>query len=185
MTPKEKYTKRVPKPSPASINTGLSALPNSRLLTVIGAPASKKTNDCTAPTNAKLKKALVTESVGPFRVTGHRAAVASLRAVLADVKVASPELYALLGSAGMLCTRLVRGSSSTWSNHSWGFAVDLTIGGVLDNRGDNQVQQGLLDLYRHFRKHGWYWGAEFPTEDAMHFEVALETFNQWVKEGKV
>ncbi|NPT47993.1 hypothetical protein GNZ12_43250 [Paraburkholderia sp. 1N] len=41
-----------------------------------------------------------------------------------------------------------RGSTSTTknSNHSWGTAVDLTIAGVLDTRGDNKVQVGLTLL---------------------------------------
>jgi hypothetical protein len=183
MSASVKYTALVKRPTPDSINSGLSPLPQSRMIALFGAPASKKTVDCTTVTNSKLAGQLVTESVGPFRVTGHRAAVRSLRAVFDDVRTQDPELYALIGTAGMLCARLVRGSNTSWSNHSWGFAIDLTIGGVLDRRGDDNVQVGLLRLYPYFHRHGWFWGAEFPTEDGMHFEVALQTLNKWVEGG--
>jgi hypothetical protein len=32
-----------------------------------------------------------------------------------------------------------------------------------------------LLVYPYFHAEGWFWGAEFPTEDAMHFELADET----------
>ena len=44
----------------------------------------------------------------------------------------------------------------------------------LDPRGDDKVQRGLLAIYRYFHKHGWFWGAEFRVEDAMHFELSQE-----------
>lgn len=150
---------------------------------VFGHPSKEMTKDGTPVTNRKLLAKLVTEDVGPFRVTGHRQAVASLRRVLQNVQRADPEMYESLGSAGMLNARLVRGSRNRWSNHSWGFAIDLTIDGVLDVRGDNKVQAGLMTIYKFFYREGWFWGAEFNTEDAMHFEVAEETFLRWEREG--
>lgn len=178
------YTRTIPEPHPDSINTGLTNLRQKTVMDLFGAPSERKTEDCGPVTNPRLKAKIVTQSVGPFRVTGHKAAVESLAAVLADVKAADPALYELLGTAGMLCARKVRGGES-WSNHSWGFAVDLTIGGQLDNRGDNRVQIGLMRLYPVFYRHGWWWGAEFPTEDGMHFEVADETIRRWAKEGRL
>lgn len=76
----------------------------------------------------------------------------------------------------MLCCRLVRGSRQTASNHSWGVAIDLKIDGELDRPGDGFVQSGLLRAYRFFHEEGWYWGAGFRREDAMHFELAEATF---------
>lgn len=180
------YTRLVPKPSPSSINSGLSNLKASTCARVLGVPSKEKAGtSCIAVSklNPKLREKIVTEDVGPFRVTGHRAAVASLRRVFLHVKASDPELYEALGSAGMLCARLVRGSTSTWSNHSWGLAVDLLIDGKLDRRGDELVQHGLLTLYKHFHREGWFWGAEFNIEDGMHFEVAEQTFLEWEREG--
>jgi hypothetical protein len=174
----DKYTCLMPNPHPDSINSGLTNLRQTTMLNFFGNPSATKSVNCGPVTNPKLKSKLVTKSVGPFRVTGHKTAVASLAEVLAEVKNANEELYSILGSAGMLCARKVRGGES-WSNHSWGFAIDITIGGKLDVRGDNQVQAGLLALYPHFHRHGWWWGSEFPTEDGMHFEVADETVWKW------
>ena len=117
----------------------------------------------------------MTASVGPFRVTGLDIAVQSLARVMDSVRRHDPEVYAQLGTAGMLCCRFVRGSKTVLSNHSWGTAVDLTFGGEVDPRGDGKCQLGLLRVYRFFHQEGWYWGAGFPREDAMHFELADET----------
>jgi hypothetical protein len=180
----ERFTKTIPEPTPDSINTGLTNLRQATVMELFGAPSDRKAEDCGPVTNPRLKAKIVTQSVGPFRVTGHKAAVESLAGVLADVKAADPDLYGILGTAGMLCARKVRGGES-WSNHSWGFAVDLTVGGKLDTRGDGFVQVGLMRLYPFFHKAGWWWGAEFPTEDGMHFEIADETIRKWAKEGRL
>jgi hypothetical protein len=90
-----------------------------------------------------------------------------------------PDVYAVLGTAGMLCCRYQRGSTSAISNHSWGTAIDLTIAKVLDARGDNKVQYGLTLIAPIFNRHGWYWGAMFPTEDAMHFEASKGLVEKW------
>lgn len=178
------YTKLVPKPSAESVNSGRSPLSQSAVMGHFGEPAAVKTVNCGNVSNSKLSKVLVTQDVGPFKVTGHRAAVADLKIIFASIKADNPELYELLGSAGMLCVRKVRGGNA-WSNHSWGFAIDLTIAGMLDPRGDDKVQQGLLDVYGHFRKQGWWWGVEFHTEDAMHFEMSLERFNELKNRGVI
>lgn len=178
------FTKLVPKPSAASINSGRSALAQSAMLEHFGSPAAAKTKDCGKVGNGKLKAAIITENVGPFKVTGHKAAVKDLINIFGWVKEADPELFKALGTAGMLCVRTVRGGSN-WSNHSWGFAIDLTLSGKLDARGDDQVQIGLLTLYKFFHRAGWYWGSEFPTEDAMHFEMSLERFNELRAQGSL
>ena len=177
------YAQLVPCPDPASINSGRTNLRQATMLTLFGPPCDHKSTDCADVTNPKLKPKIVTLSVGPFKVTGHHQAVLSLTNVLADAKAAEPALVAQLGTAGMLCARLVRGSDHTWSNHSWGFAVDLTMGGHLDQRGDNKVQVGLMRLYPYFHHHGWWWGAEFPTEDGMHFEVSDELVRSWSQQA--
>jgi hypothetical protein len=167
----------VPAPHRDSVNTGLSPCSPRTLARLLGTPwhaQARLGKTCGKPT-AEYAKRLVTADVGPFRVTGERLAVASLAKVFADVKRADAELYSSLGTAGMLCVRHVRGLPGVPSNHCWGTAVDLKIRGRLDPRGDGKTQLGLIEVYRHFRDHGWYWGVEFRTEDAMHFELAEET----------
>lgn len=168
----------VGRPEAAAMNSGLSPMKTAELLRIFGHPRKRKdySAQCQSVTNTTLLRHMVTQSIGPFRVTGLNIAVQVFSEAFLDVHRALPELYDCLGSAGMLCCRLVRGSSSTLSNHSFGCALDITIGGQLDVRGDNRVQAGLLALYPYLHAHGLYWGAEYPTEDAMHWELAWETF---------
>jgi Putative peptidoglycan binding domain/D-alanyl-D-alanine carboxypeptidase len=84
----------------------------------------------------------------------------------------------------MLCARFVRGSTSALSNHSWGTAIDLTLDGHLDQRGDARVQVGLARIAPIFNRHGWFWGAGFRIEDAMHFEASDELIRKWHADGK-
>lgn len=164
------YTTLVPRPDRTTLNRGLTSPANRVLLAKFGAPRENYSQNDQPITNAKLAAMMSTESVGPFRVTGLRPAVASLREVMLDVQRSIPDLYNSLSSAGMKVVRNVRGSSTSISNHSWGTAIDLKINGKLDVRGDNKVYHGLVLLAPFFNARGWYWGAGFRTEDAMHFE---------------
>lgn len=179
-----KLTDLLPAPSDASINSNRSPLAQSAMMKHFGAPAKEKTSNCGDVTNPKVKAQIVTADVGPFKVTGNKAAVNDLARIFVSVQKADPELYAALGTAGMLCCRTVRGGSN-WSNHSWGFAIDITLNGRLDARGDDRTQIGLLNLYKYFHQAGWFWGAEFGTEDSMHFEMSLERFTELVRQGVI
>ena len=172
-------------PVPKGINAGLSGCGNKLMLSLLGNPRNSYAADCRPVTNAALSRRIVTENVGPFRVTGFDLAVADLHAIFAEIKVTDPMAYAMLGTAGMLCCRLVRGSKASISNHSWGTAIDLTINRVLDERGDDKVQVALTQIAPVFHKYGWFWGAGFSTEDAMHFEVSAERMTKWKSEGKL
>lgn len=169
---------------PSSVNHGLSGTRNAFMLSLLGNPRSNYGADCRPMTNPKLKGRIVSGvSVGPFKVTGFDLAVESLKQVMSDIKAEQPNVHAALGTAGMLCCRLVRGSTSSVSNHSWGTAIDLKIGGVLDARGDNRVQFGLTLIAPIFNRHKWFWGATFPTEDGMHFEISQQLLKRWHNEG--
>lgn len=165
-------------PTKGSYNTDLSACKPSTLTKVFGRPREQFTSKCQPVTNKSYARRIVTASVGPFRVTGLDIAVASLTRVMDQVRLHDPEAYASVGTAGMLCCRLVRGSKTAISNHSWGTAIDLTFDGVLDRPNNGRCQLGLLRVYRHFHEEGWYWGAGFSREDAMHFELADETIRK-------
>ena len=133
--------------------------------------------------NALAKRMVSGVDVGPFNVTGFGLAVESLKEVMADIKQQQREVYDALSSAGMLCCRLVRGSKSSISNHSWGLAIDLKINGQLDVRGNGTVQFGLTLIAPIFNRHGWFWGAGYSTEDGMHFEISEQKLRRWQKDG--
>jgi hypothetical protein len=171
-------------PIPAGINSGLSAVGNADMIAAFGAPGAK-TTDCSAITNAALAKLTVTASVGPFNVTGLKPVVDAVARVFAAVQSAKPDLYALLGTEGMSCVRLVRGSTTNFSNHSWGTAIDLKIGGVLTPRGSTTVTQGLVALCPFFAAEKFFWGAGFGTPDGMHFEMSAELLAQWKSDGTI
>ena len=171
--------------SRVNLNGSLRGARNKTMLAVFGSPRGSFSEKCQPVTNERLRSLIVTEDVGPFRVTGLRPAVRTLRAILVDVRTAEPDIHDRLGTAGMLCARFVRDSTSAISNHSWGTAIDLTIDGILDARGDNKAQRGLLQIFRHFDNHGFYWGAAFPTEDAMHFEASDDLIREWQAKGEL
>ncbi|MDB5522713.1 MAG: peptidoglycan-binding domain 1 protein [Rhizobium sp.] len=165
------------------LNKDLLPLTNKLMFQVLGNPRGNYSQDCQAVTNLAIRKLIVTEDVGPFRVTGLAPAVDGLRRVFGDIQNELPDIYKALGNAGMLCCRFVRGSNSAISNHSWGCAIDLTLEGKLDFRGDRKAQAGLKAIHPIFNRHEFYWGAAFGTEDAMHFEVSRQLLTKWHDDG--
>jgi peptidoglycan hydrolase-like protein with peptidoglycan-binding domain len=165
-------TRLVPRPKSGTCNKGLVAVSNTFMTDLFGSPRDAYSEDCQPVTNAVLKRNIKTDSVGPFRVSGLAPAVDSLKQIFAQIAQLQPAICPKIGTAGMLCCRYQRGSTTAVSNHSWGTAIDLTINGVLDKRGDGFVQFGLTLIAPIFNQFGWYWGAMFPTEDAMHFEAS-------------
>ena len=89
-------------PIPSGINAGLSSAKRSTMLSVLGMPRGNLDDKCRGVTNPRIKALIVTEDVGPFKVTGLKPAVASLRRVLAKVKEAHPDVHDVIGSSGML-----------------------------------------------------------------------------------
>jgi len=133
----------------------------------------------------KLKALLETRQVGPMRLTLISPALDSLERIFAKLQAAEPDIYAAIGTAGGLCVRYIRGSTSSISNHSFGTAVDIKLQNTLDDFGDGGTQFGLLLLAELFNDEGWYWGATYSREDSMHFEVGEETLRRWLAEGKL
>jgi hypothetical protein len=162
---------RIPKAKVAGYNVGVTSAGNGAMQARFGAPRGTYSQACQGVTNHTLAARMVTRSVGPFVVSGLDNAVTSLATIMTSIALDQRLVYRALGNVGMLCARYVRGSTVNISNHSWGTAIDLTIAGVLDARGDDYVQFGLHLISGIFNSNGWYWGAGFPTEDAQHFEV--------------
>ncbi|MEM9851674.1 MAG: M15 family metallopeptidase, partial [Pseudomonadota bacterium] len=167
-------------------NKGLTNSGSSYLIGLFGRPAENMNNqNCVPMTNPLLRDLVKTEDVGPIRVTMLEPAILSLRQVFRNVKIFEPELYKRIKTAGSLCVRLIRGSTTSVSTHAYGLSVDLNIDGVTDTLGDGKTQLGLVILADFFNKEGWYWGASFGREDSMHFQVSREKIDQWLRQGLI
>lgn len=100
----------------------------------------------------------------------------------------NPALLRRIGTAGAICCRLIKraggGCASSWSNHAFGFAVDMKMDGILDAHGDGCIHKPLFDIAPYFNKYKLYWGAAFSSEDAMHFEVSAQLAATWLAHGE-
>jgi hypothetical protein len=142
-----------------TLNGDLQGARNRTMLELLGNPRGSYSQDCQSPTNARISRLIVARNVGPFTVRGLKPAVDTLEQILAVVKDKEPDIHARLGHVGMLCCRFVRGSNTAISNHSWGTAIDLTIDGVLDDRGNKRAQKGLMQIFKHFNAFGFFWAS--------------------------
>ena len=169
------WTDLVQKPAMGSINSGLTSPSNAFLTELFGKPRKSFTSDCQPIENTEYAKFIATVQIGNFRATGNKAFLDLVAQGFAEMYSKEPSLWNAMGSAGCLCCRLVRGSQTSISDHSWGTAIDFTISGQLDTRGDNLTQKGLARVYDFLYPKGIFWGAGFSTtEDAMHFALSKE-----------
>ena len=166
-------------------NKGVTQPRNKTMLALLGRPREDLGTDCRTITNPKLKDLVETRQVGPIKATMLKPALDSLQRILDKLKADEPDIYAKLGTAGSLCVRLIRGSNTSVSNHSFGTAIDVTLEGQLDPFADGEMQIGLVILAEHFNDEGWYWGGGYNREDGMHFEVGEETLRKWVEDGLI
>ncbi|WP_299596219.1 M15 family metallopeptidase [uncultured Tateyamaria sp.] len=164
-------------------NKNISQPRNRIMREVLGNPRQTYGVNCQSVTNPSLRALLETRQVGPIKVTMIRPALDSLERIMKRLQEQEPDIHAAIGTAGALCARLIRGSSTGISNHSWGTAIDLKLKGRLDGFGDGSTQFGLLLIAELFNEEGWYWGATYSREDSMHFEVGVETLRKWAAEG--
>ena len=159
-------------PARSAINTALIGLPRGQF----GALAAE-------PENTEFRQMLETADLGPFTVTGLRPAVRSLRAIITDISLETPEIYERVGCSEMLACRNVKGSKTIVSSHAWGVALDLTIDGKSYTDGTDAVMEALLKLFPIFNRHGFYWGYAFRLADALHFEASDELVRSWASAG--
>lgn len=183
------FDELVPLPDKSQVNVGLTSVKNARLQELFGNPRSSFTGKCQPVTNKTFAAQIAKRKVGPITVTGLKVALDSLGKIFERVEQEVPGLLSQVTTEGMLCCRRVKLPGgvlgANLSNHSWGIAVDLKIAGVLDKQGDGLAQRGLLILSSYFNAAGWYWGAAFPKEDSMHFEVSAKLLTQWRNEGLI
>ena len=169
-----KLSDKVPIPPKDQMNPNLSSASEATMKAKFGSPGTPKPG-C-GPASATMKPRLVTDNVGPFKVTGLRFAVESLKQIFAEVKAKHPAEFAGVKTEGMWCVRRRNHNPSKFSNHSWGTAIDLFFGTGVVDQGVHLTHRGMLALFPIFNKHGWYWGAEFSGDsvDSMHFELSEE-----------
>ena len=167
---------RVPIPPKDLMNPGLTAVSDAIMRKKFGLPG-KLTKDCSDPVGKFKKRIKFGVDVGPFKVSGLDFAVESLIQIFTEVKSQLPDVFAAVKTEGALCVRHRRKSTTLFSNHSWGTAIDLFFGKDVVPQGLALTHRGNLFLYPFFNRHGWYWGAEFSGDfvDSMHFELATET----------
>lgn len=168
-----------------NLNKGLTVPSPRFLVQTLGMPRPDLNQDCQGITNPRLADLVKEQQVGPITVRMLQPALDSLAHIFATIQSVDPDLYARINTAGALCVRFIRGSTTSVSTHSFGLAVDLNIDGTLDTLGDGQTQLGLTILADFFNAEGWVWGAAYGREDSMHFEVSQEKVLQWVAEGKL
>lgn len=160
----------------------------SDLLRHFGTPADKLSEECTSPTNELLVRQIARVNVGPFTTMMLRAAAESLKAVIAEIEKNDADLSDQMASFGGICVRLLRGSSTAISNHSFGTAIDIgsSIRGLAPfGATSGRAYEYAQKIAPYFEKAGWFWGGRFPTPDPGHFELGKELFDKLVSEGKI
>lgn len=181
------YTAKVRLGPSTDFNSGLNEPSPHNMVDILGWPIkpSQMTEDCKPITSLSIKKHIITSNVGPFTATGYDVAIADLIAIFKEVKRDHPELYAMLGTAGMLCCRFIRGKAVP-SNHSWGMAIDMKVNDILVPLGSPCTLQGLLVLYGYFHKYKWFSGMGYKSrKDSMHFSPSIERIREWRDKGKL
>ena len=88
---------------PPDTNVGISSAKQSTMLGLLGNPRSNYTSECQSIENPALKKLVAFRDLGAFKVRGLLPAVDSLERVVADIRVEQPQIFAALGTMGMLC----------------------------------------------------------------------------------
>jgi hypothetical protein len=163
-------------PPANTFNQNLSSASEATMLQIFGVPGAK-TQNCSPATGAFKQRIVSLVNVGPFKVSGLDIAVQLLKAVFDEAEQQIPNIVAAVKSDGMLCVRHKRMNPNSFSNHSWGTAIDLFFGAAAVDQGVHKTQRGCLQLAPFFNRHGFCWGAGFTgrSVDSMHFELAEQT----------
>lgn len=94
----------------------------------------------------------------------------AIRKTLTDAEIARYRLYEF---GGTFAYRLIRGSASNLSNHSWGIAIDLapSLNELGDARMGDEVNEFPMKVVKAFTDVGARWGGNYKgRRDPMHFE---------------
>ncbi len=110
---------------------------------------------------------------------------AVLQDIDSDLRQNHSRIYQRLGHCGVLSCRLTRISQYVISNHSWGIAIDLTLGGQREIDLTGQDFDDLATIAPVFMNRGLYWGLSFPRPEATHFEASRQLIQAWASEGLI
>ncbi len=179
-------------PVPGNLNKGVQRVSENYMIKTLGHPRTDEKlpppgyDDGTMLTNPKLIRNMVSaNAILKGTGSGLKPAVDSLQTIMDQIQAQMPTVRAAMTSAGMKnCrrTKLKTGWGNSFSNHSWGTAVDIKFNAALDNPSDKVVQVGLAMVAPIFNANGWFWGAGFGGYvDAMHFEAGQTLIDQWAK----
>ena len=140
-------------PPKNTFNKNLSSATEATMVRLLGVPG-EKTKDCSPAIGAFKKRVKSRVDVGPFKVSGLDIAVKSLKAVFDEAEEQISNVVAVVKNDGMLCVRHKRTNSNSFSNHSWGTAIDLFFGTQAVPQGTPKTHRGILQLVPFFNKHG-------------------------------
>ena len=103
----------------------------------------------------------------------HKAGAAQLLAAFAEIEQRGLK-HLILSFAGSYYPRMIRGSTSSPSEHSFGTALDINAGwnGLAKTPAPRGAKGSVVELVPIFEKHGFRWGGYFSRPDGMHFELA-------------
>lgn len=168
-----------------AVNGALKAAGNNLNSQYIGMPRGSFAEHGQDPDNHDFIQQIEMGSFAGHRIHGLGPFVQTLQVIDHEISERFPELYKQMGHLGGLCCRLVNGSVSCISSHSWGTAVDITFGGQTDRYDENLIQRGLCLIAPIFHKYKFYWGIAFRKQDAMHFEASAQLIEEWASQGKI
>ena len=107
------------------------------------------------------------------RILMHRKAAEQTRALF-DAWERERLMGLVLSWAGSWAPRMIRGSTTTLSNHAYGSAFDINA--AWNGLGREPAPLGatgsVLELLPLAEEHGFAWGGMFSRKDGMHLEVA-------------
>lgn len=102
----------------------------------------------------------------------HRFGAYQLQRAFAEIEAAGLKSR-ILSFAGSYYPRMIRGSTSAPSEHSFGSALDINAAwnGLNRTPAAKGEKGSVVELVPIFEKWGFYWGGRFTRKDGMHWEI--------------
>jgi hypothetical protein len=103
----------------------------------------------------------------------HKAGAAQLQAAFNEIEARGLK-HLILSFAGSYYPRMIRDSTTSPSEHSFGTALDINAAwnGLAKTPAAKGTKGSVVELVPIFEKWGFRWGGNFSRRDGMHFEMA-------------